>query len=208
MKVWISILVIYSSFFIWYTDLGGKLNNDEIQSFLGQLEENALKDSRPLDESMQAGLKVFMEQDSGKQFIMVNNLDMSENPTFSDGSLSEQSADDLMNQYMKYMYPELFKRASHPVFFASVIHSALDVVGIDNAKTWDTAALFRYKSRRAFMEIVTNPNIKGSHEFKIAALDKTIAYPVEPQLYLGDPRIILGFLLLIIGLLLRPITRR
>ncbi len=100
MKVWISILVIYSSFFIWYTDLGGKLNNDEIQSFLGQLEENALKDSRPLDESMQAGLKVFMEQDSGKQFIMVNNLDMSENPTFSDGSLSEQSADDLMNQYM------------------------------------------------------------------------------------------------------------
>ena len=29
-----------------------------------------------------------------------------------------------------------------------------------------------------------------------AALEKTIAYPIEPGLYLGDPRLILGLLLL------------
>ena len=31
MKVWISLIVIYLSFFIWYTDLGGKLTDDEIE---------------------------------------------------------------------------------------------------------------------------------------------------------------------------------
>ena len=33
---------------------------------------------------------------------------------------------------------------------------------------------------------------RGRHEFKIAAIDKTIAYPVETELYLGDPRVLLG----------------
>ena len=35
-----------------------------------------------------------MEEDSGKQFIMVNVIDMSENPTFPDGTVSEESPDD------------------------------------------------------------------------------------------------------------------
>ena len=34
------------------------------------------------------------------------------------------------------------------------------------------------------------------HHFKTAALDKTIAYPIEPGLYLGDPRLLLGLALL------------
>ena len=47
MKVWISLLVIYSSFFIWYTDLGGKLTDDEIEYYANNhLESNALKDGR------------------------------------------------------------------------------------------------------------------------------------------------------------------
>ena len=48
MKVWISLLVIYSSFFIWYTDLGGKLTDDEIEYYANKFESNALKDGRVL----------------------------------------------------------------------------------------------------------------------------------------------------------------
>jgi hypothetical protein len=39
-------------------------------------------------------------------------------------------------------------------------------------------------------------------------LEKTIAFPVETQLYLGDPRLLLGLIFLIIGLLVRPIARQ
>ena len=50
--------------------------------------------------------------------------------------------------------------------------------------------------------------IERKHKFKVAALEKTIAYPVKLGFYLGDPRIVLAFILLIIGLLVRPITRK
>jgi hypothetical protein len=208
MKVWISLLVIYSSFFIWYTDLGGKLTDDEIEYYANKFESNALKDGRVLDPRGMDLIQKFMEEDSGKQFLMVNVIDMSENPTFPDGTVSEESADNLMNEYMEHMYGEILKRASHPVFMGSAVNNSMDLVGIENAEVWETAALFRYKSRRAFLEIVTHPDMNSKHKYKIAALEKTIAFPVETQLYLGDPRLLLGFIFLILGLLLRPITRR
>jgi len=208
MKVWISLLVIYSSFFIWYTDLGGKLTDDEIEYYANKFESNALKDGRVLEPQIKELLQKFVEEDSGKQFIMVNVIDMSENPTFPDGTVSEESPDVLMNEYMEHMYSELLKRASHPVYMGSAVNNSMDLVGIENAEVWERAALFRYKSRRAFLEIVTHPKMNCKHKYKIAALEKTIAFPVENQLYLGDPRLLLGLIFLIIGLLIRPITRQ
>ena len=208
MKVWISLLVIYSSFFIWYTDLGGKLTDDEIEYYANKFESNALRDGRVLDPTTKELLQKFMEEDSGKQFMMINVIDMSENPTFPDGTLAEESSDVLMNEYMEHMYGELFKRASHPAYFGSAVNGSMDLVGIENAEIWERAALFRYKSRRSFLEIVTHPDMNSKHKYKIAALEKTIAFPVENQFYLGDPRLLLGFILLIVGLLLKPLTRR
>ena len=208
MKVWISLLVIYSSFFIWYTDIGGKLSDDEIKFYYSKFESNALKDGRVLEPRIKELLQNFMEEDSGKQFLMVNVIDMSENPTFPDGTVSEESSDDLMNEYMEHMYGEILKRASHPAFIGSAVNGSMDLVGIENAEVWETAALFRYKSRRAFLEIVTHPDMNSKHKYKIAALEKTIAFPVETKLYLGDPRLLLSFIFLILGLLLRPITRK
>ena len=208
MKVWISLLVIYSSFFIWYTDLGGKLTDDEIEYYANKFESNALKDGRVLEPRIKELLQKFMEEDSGKQFIMVNVIDMSENPTFPDGTVSDESSDVLMNEYMEHMYVELLKRASHPVYFGNAVNGSMDIVGIENAEVWERAILVRYKSRRSFLEIVTHPDMNSKHKYKIAALEKTIAFPVENQFYLGDPRLLLGFILLIIGLLLSPVTRR
>jgi hypothetical protein len=79
----------------------------------------------------------------------------------------------------------------------------MDLVGIEGAEIWDRAALMRYKSRRAFMEVVTHPNMGSKHAFKVAAMEKTIAYPVETVLYLGDPRFLLALILIILGLFLQ-----
>ena len=208
MRVWITLAIIYGLFFTWYTDFGGKLSDDEIKSYYSKFESNALKDGRVLDPRGMDLIQKFMEEDSGKQFLMVNVIDMSENPTFPDGTVSEESADNLMNEYMEHMYGEILKRASHPVFMGSSVNNSMDLVGIENAEVWETAALFRYKSRRAFLEIVTHPDMNSKHKYKIAALEKTIAFPVETQFYLGDLRLLLGLIFLIIGLLARPIARK
>ena len=208
MKIWASLFIVYGLFFTWYTDFGGKLSDDEIKFYYSKFENNALKDGRVLEPRIMKLLQKFMEEDSGKQFLMVNVIDMSENPIFPDGTVSEESSDNLMNEYMEHMYGEILKRASHPAFIGSAVNGSMDLVGIENAEVWETAALFRYKSRRAFLEIVTHPDMNNKHKYKIAALEKTIAFPVETQFYLGDLRLLLGLIFLIIGLLARPIARK
>ena len=109
---------------------------------------------------------------------------------------------------MEHMYSQLIKRACHPIFAGYVIHPSMDIVGIEGAEIWDQAALMRYKSRRAFMEVVTHPNMLSKHDFKVAALEKTIAYPVETALYLSDPRLLLALILIILGLFLQNRVKR
>ncbi|HJL96274.1 MAG: hypothetical protein CMD53_02870 [Gammaproteobacteria bacterium] len=199
MKIWASLTIIYLGFFFWYTDLGGKLDSEEVNFFLEKLQEN----NGDLNSEMYESIKSFMENDSGKQFLMVNNIDIDEEPEDVEGAEPGESAESLLGRYMEHMYPQLLKRACHPVFAGKAVSTAMDIVGIEGAENWDQAALMRYKSRRAFMEIVIHPDMSGKHEFKIAALEKTIAYPVETQIYLSDPRFILGLVFLVFGLSLR-----
>jgi len=209
LKNWFILIFIYCTFFVWYTDLGGKLNSNEIATYLVKMQDNreTVGFSSPAEKEKAkkqgAIIEEFMREDSGRQFFVVNNMDMSDNPQDVEGAQPGEDADQLMGRYMEHMYAELFKRASHPVFAGNAVSPAIDIVGIENADSWDSAALMRYKSRRAFMEIVSNPKMRGKHEFKIAALNKTIAYPVETVLYLSDPRLLLGFILLTIGLIIQ-----
>ena len=51
-----------------------------------------------------------------------------------------------------------------------------------------------------FLEIATNPAFSGRHEFKVAAMRKTIAFPIDPWFQLGDPRLVLALLFGVVGL--------
>jgi len=105
---------------------------------------------------------------------------------------------------MEYLLPALLARASHPVFFGVTVGKSVEVVGIENAETWDRGALVRYRSRRDLLDIVTNPDFRGRHHFKVAALEKTIAYPIETPFFPGDLRLLLGLVAaLLISLSLR-----
>ena len=201
MKIWIGIVVIYAGFFFWYTDIGGKLDEEEIEFFLEKIEENASANS--VDLIQISFIKRFMEEDTGRQFLMVNNIDMDEDPEDVEGAEPGESAESLLDRYMEHMYSQLLKRACHPIFAGYAIHPSMDIVGIEGAEIWDQAALMRYKSRRAFMEVVTHPDMLSKHDFKVAALEKTIAYPVETALYLSDPRFLLALILIILGLFLQ-----
>ncbi len=127
---------------------------------------------------------------------MVNLLDMAEDPSPVEGAAPDATAEELMNRYLEHMLPELLKRACHPVLMGDAVHTAMDLVGIEGAEEWDLAALMRYRSRRSLMEVLSHPETLGRHELKVAALEKTIAFPIETRLYLGDPRLLLGLLLL------------
>ena len=192
--VWSVLLAIYVGFFAWYTSFGGPLTDEEIAHYVGILQERG----RPPDQI--AALRDFLESDTGDDFVMVNVIEMREPPQQIEGVAPGESAQQVLDRYMAYMYPALFSRACHPVLFGQAAAVALDVWGIENAEHWSTAGMMRYRSRRDLMDIATNPAFSGPHGFKIASMSKTLAFPIDPWMQLGDPRLVLGLLLLVVGL--------
>ena len=191
---WYFFILFYVFFFIWYTNLSGPLNDKEIKFFMKVISERAVNDEQRIER-----LRKFMEEDDGKDFFMVNFLDYNDTPETMPATGKGASSSNLMNYYMEYMYPEMFKRASHPVFFSNVFFPAMDIVSAEGMEDWDNVALVRYRSRKDMLQIGLNPIFDERHPYKIEALDKTIAIPVETPI-LNDLRLILFILFLTLGL--------
>ena len=191
---WYFFIFFYVLFFIWYTNLSGPLNDKEIKFFMKVISERAVNDEQRMER-----LRKFMEEDDGKDFFMVNFLDYNDTPETMPATGKGASSSNLMNYYMEYMYPEMFKRASHPVFFSDVFFPAMDIVSAEGMEDWDNVALVRYRSRKDMLQIGLNPIFDERHPYKIEALDKTIAIPVETP-FLNDLRLILFILFLTLGL--------
>ena len=194
--LWLVPAVFYALFVYWYTDFGGPLSDEEVDTFVATLQ------ARNADPDTVARMEGFLRNDSGRQFLMLNALDLNDNPPDVAGANPGEDAEQLMSRYMEHMIPQLLKRACHPVIIGDAAYNALDLLGIEGAEQWTGGAFVRYRSRRSFMEIVANPALIVNHAFKLAALDKTIAYPVETSLYPGDLRLLLGLLLLAVTALL------
>lgn len=188
--LWLVPALLYAVFWLWYTPLGGPLTQSEIERSLGKLEAGGA-DAARIDL-----FRRFFEADTGGQFVMVNVLDAAESPPTLPATGPGASADALMSHYMEHMYAELLRRACHPVFMGEAVSDSLDVVGISGAESWSQAALMRYRSRRDLLEIIENPATNERHSYKLAALEKTLAFPVAPRLFLSDLRLLLALALL------------
>lgn len=199
---WLVAALVYALFWLWYTPLGGPLTEAEIESFAAALARQG-GDPQRIDM-----LRRFMVEDDGRHFLMVNLLDMAEAPPALPATGPEADAGALLDHYMEHMYPALLVRASHPVFAGRALFTALDVSGIDGAESWTRAAVVRYRSRRDMMEIATNPAFGDRHEYKLAALEKTVAFPVRPELHPGDPRLLLALALLALAGLVAALPGR
>ena len=192
--IWLTAAVLYTAFFSWYTSFGGPLSEQEIDKYMAFFEQ------RGIEPEQKRKLEQFLRSDTGDDFAMINVIDMYATPLQVPGVEPGESSDDVLDKYMQYMYRALFARASHPVFVGDAAASALDLMNAPEMHQWTRSALMRYRSRRDMMEITTNPAFSGSHDFKVAAMHKTIAFPLDPWFQLGDPRLVLALILSLIVL--------
>ena len=195
--------VIYLIFFFWYTNTSGPLSPAEIDLVIDRID----KGESTISKEDRSSFLRFLRNDDGGDFYMVNFLDINENPPTMEKTGESATASDLLDYYMEYMYPELFMRASHPVFAGNVSASALDHIGAEETKEWDRTAIMRYRSIRDMLEIANNEIFSERHEYKINALIKTIAIPVSAPIFL-DFRIIIFFFLLTLTLLIDKLRVR
>ena len=193
--IWLILILVYTVFFGWYTSFGGPLTDEEIAHYTALFEER----EPPLSPERKANLLRFMEEDTGDDFVMVNVIDIYETPLQIEGVEPGESSEDVLGKYMAYMQPALFARACHPVIWGQAASNAVDIMNAEGMENWTRGAGMRYRSRRDMLEIASNPAFAGSHDFKVAAMEKTIAFPIDPWFQLGDPRLVLALLLVAIG---------
>ena len=197
-KLWLGSILLYALFFSWYTDFGGPLTDAEIQAFISKTQDQNLGGNQ----SARGALLEFLQNDTGRQFLMFNAVDLAKNPPQKEGAPPDADAQTLIDLYMEHMIPALLSRASHPVVVGKSVADSLDLLGIEGAETWSDGAIMRYRSRRTLIDIIGNPEFYERHDFKLAGLEKTIAYPIEPRIYLGDLRVLLSLFMLAVTALL------
>jgi len=197
-KIWLGSVLLYALFVSWYTDFGGPLTEAEIQAYIAKTENLDLGG----DPSARGALLEFLRNDTGGQFLMFNAVDLAKDPPEIDGAPPNADAQTLVDLYMEHMIPALLSRANHPVVVGKSVANSLDLLGIEGAEAWSDGAIMRYRSRRTFIDIIGNPEFYRRHDFKLAGLEKTIAYPIEPRIHLGDLRVLVGLVLLAVTALL------
>lgn len=193
--VWLVLLALYVGFRFWYDGGGGPLTPDEVSRAVAAFEERGLEPDRI------EKLRGFLTSDAGGDFVMANFIRFREKPLAVDGVEPAETAQATLDRYMAHMYPALFRRACHPVIGGPTVGNALDIWGMENADRWSMVGLVRYRSRRDMLAIALDPAFRDAYQYKKAAMEQTIAVPVEPFIELGTPRVLVAGVLIGVGML-------
>lgn len=193
----IALVVLWVAFFCWYTSFGGPLSSAEIEEFVARMEQNGA------DPESIALWRGFMESDTGDDFAVVNFIHYKDQPDRIEGIGADETTEEVMARYARPFFARMAPRATHPVVLGSAAHRAIDLWGIEGAEDWSQFGMVRYRSRRDLMEVASSgPSDASIHRFKIAAIEKTIAFPIDPWFQLGDPRLLLAAIFGLVALAL------
>ena len=203
--IWVGALLAYLAFRLWYDGVQKPLTTEEIAKFTSMLEQRAAEGfgSQEIET-----VRRFMEQDDGKEFIMVNLIQFNPSPvTHPDTDLGVKSHE-LVQAYFKPFMKILFRRAGHPVLMTRAVAGYLDAWNTPPDPGWHAVGLIRYRSRRdAMLASFANPVFGGIHKYKIAALKQTFAFPSQAQVALyASPRITVALVLALGAALLQLVV--
>jgi len=192
--IWGSALLAYLGFRFWYDGLRKPLTAAETEHFIGLLEKRA---SEGLDQQELAVMRKFMQEDDGREFIMVNLVQFNPSPVVHPDTGREVGASSLLMEYFRPFMKTLLRRAGHPVVSARVVGGYIEAWNTPPDPGWHVAGLIRYRSRRdAMLVSLADASFEGIHKLKIAALRQTFAVPTQAQMGLyASPRVTVALLL-------------
>lgn len=184
--VWGAAALIYALFWVWYVGLRGKLSATEVEQYRQSFEALGL-----VPEKLE-NLHNFLANDDGREWFMVNLLELK--------SPKAESAK-LLQSYTKVFLGNLLKRAGHPFFVANAKAKNVENLQCEHADNWTSTGIIRYRSRRDLAEILLDTFGSEHHANKLAALEKTLAFPATTVVLMGSPRVIVAMGLALIAAL-------
>ena len=182
--IWLIALLTYALFYFWYIGFRSRVTPAEIERTM------AILDAGLVDETRKSHLRHFLANDDGKDFVMVNLLELAKPRKESSKNL---------NAYQKIFLGQLLRKAGHPILIARAASGNIENVACQEFDNWTAAGMVRYRSRRDLMEILPATIGSEHHELKLSALDKTYAFPASPWFVVGGPKLLVPLLIALIA---------
>lgn len=182
--IWLIALLTYALFYCWYIGFRSRVTPAEIERTM------AILDAGLVDETRKSHLRHFLANDDGKDFVMVNLLELAKPRKESSKNL---------NAYQKIFLGQLLRKAGHPILIARAASGNIENVACQEFDNWTAAGMVRYRSRRDLMEILPATIGSEHHELKLSALDKTFAFPASPWFVVGGPKLLVPLLIALIA---------
>ncbi|MCP4211579.1 MAG: hypothetical protein GY764_08870 [Halieaceae bacterium] len=150
-------------------------------------------------------MRKFLEEDDGKEFIMMNLLQYNPSPMKHPDTGQDAQADSILQEYFRPFMGRVIRRAGHPVIAGRAVGGYLDAWNTPPDPGWHGAGLIRYRSRRDIIELsLASAKFQDLHKYKLAALKQTIAFPTQTQMGLyASPRVTVAMALALAAALLQ-----
>ncbi|MBT5071134.1 MAG: hypothetical protein HOM60_03245 [Porticoccaceae bacterium] len=182
--IWIVMGGLYAVFWLWYSGFKGKLTQTEVDYYMQQFE------SRGVNADNLANLQHFLEKDDGREWFMINLLELKS---------PKRESSRLLQRYTKTFMAGMFRRAGHPFFVAIAAAKNIENLNCDDADNWSSTGIVRYRSRRDCAETLLETFGSDHHADKLASLTKTFAFPATANLLMGSPRVLVAMSAALIG---------
>ena len=182
--IWIVMGGLYAVFWLWYSGFKGKLTQTEVDYYMQQFE------SRGVNADNLANLQHFLEKDDGREWFMINLLELKS---------PKRASSKLLQRYTKTFMAGMFRRAGHPFFVAIAAAKNIENLNCDDADNWSSTGIVRYRSRRDCAETLLETFGSDHHADKLASLTKTFAFPATANLLMGSPRVLVAMSAALIG---------
>ena len=191
--IWSSAFALFLLFQVWHGAFESPLTEEEVEQYVARFME-----FNPDEDRIE--LRRFLEEDDGRPVVMVNAIQLHDRPVSVNGRDFGESSAAALNEYSNFVFGYLIRRGSYPLWTGNAVYDSLEAWGIDNAEQWTSAGLVRYKSRRVMLEMATDPEFRRFHDAKVAAIQKTFAYPTSTGIATGGLSLTVSLLLLVLAL--------
>jgi len=198
---------LFVTFWIWQTPGNlRKLSSVEVDAYLHRM-EGKLPGEPAEQAAFLARMRAFGLADDGRPVYMLNAMryypELKRGPGMEGVRGTPRQANAI---YEKAVMPILFRLGAYPLFGGETMvvradgkaHSNLD--GFDPAiDDWSRILVVRYPNRRAFFELLSDPQWLKVAPYKVAALEIALV-PASAQVVIPDLRWIMGGACLIVFL--------
>lgn len=198
----IALAVLYLVFWVWHSPWVGRLTTAEIDRYLAIIEKRLL----PAEEvkAFTSRVRSWAEADDGRPVYMLNLIHFLPQFRAFPGAPEFKGTPQEANTYYEKSIKWLWLRyAAYPIF--SGVPQARNLINMDPERKWGNVAVVRYRNRRTFLRLLSDPVYARMEPYKFIALEIDLV-PVSSKIALPDLRLVLGVGFVMVFLLVGWIT--